>query len=187
MSMFAKTGWELRAALQDKSQTLWSNQRPQCRIIHLGCCQLHKRDWISYTDWTMITIQRGIIMHDHDAGLYPPFCSPLQLRRSPCAPSLWTGAYFLSGKWSRQFWGGFCARSVQNSCIHIKWINCPDIKRRLIDTLPLDFVFLTQLIDALLDSLRIATIHKASHLHSRQRSAESSWSVLAGLYEREMR
>lgn len=59
----------------------------------------------------------------HDAGIYAPFCSPLRHakpRCSPGAPTLWTGAYCRSGKWSRQFWGGFCAHSVQNSCIHIK-------------------------------------------------------------------
>lgn len=122
----------------------------------------------------MTEIHTGIMMQDHDAGSYPPFCSPLRLRCFPCAQAaLWTRAYRRSGKWSRQSWGGFCAHSVQNSCIHIKWTNCPDIKWRLINALPLVFYILLNW------SISITLLYSSPHCNDEGESpsftpAESS-------------
>lgn len=138
--------------------------------------------WIWNGGWTISRNHSGIMLWVMTQA-YAPFCSPLQhaeLRCSPGAPTLWTGAYCRSGKWSRQFWGGFCAHSVQNSCIHIKWRNCPCIKRWLINIAYChSFGKMSYSIDRsarvlLLDSLRIATMQKPSHLHSLLQRAEVS-------------
>lgn len=123
--------------------------------LHLGCCHLLKHDSISHASERNNAARQWRI--------YAPFCSPLQLRRFPGAPSLWTGLYCLSGRWSRQFWGGFCAHSVQNSCIHIKWINCTDIKRRWISSHSVSYFLLNWSICSwILSALRVTFIRGSS-------------------------
>lgn len=149
--------------------------------------------WIWNGGWTISRNHSGIMLWVMTQA-YAPFCSPLrhaELRCSPGAPALWTGAYCRSGKWSRQFWGGFCAHLVQNSCIHIKWRNCPDIKRWLINILPLVWK------NVLLNWSICPCLAPGFSPHRHDAEAESpsftpaeSWSVLAGfrlLQQREMR
>lgn len=66
-------------------------------------------------------------MHGRDGRVYVRYLpSCIRPRRaglcgcSPCSPAaggLGRGAC-RSGRWTRPIWGGFCAHSMQNSCIH---------------------------------------------------------------------